>query len=74
MSRDIGAPMAATVGWLHEIGGLARGERTGDYDPAEYEMDLHNNRCGREISTREDQTCVWACRQAYEQGVLRTLR
>jgi RHS repeat-associated protein len=74
MSRNVGPPMATIVGWLHEVGGLARGEHTGDYDSVEYEMDLHNNRCGRDVSNNENQTCVWACRQAYEQGALRTLR
>lgn len=72
-SRDVGHPLSAIHGWVHEAGGIARGYYTGDYDWREYDMDMANNRCGRDLSEKDNQTCKWACMNAYQNMALTAL-
>lgn len=69
MSRDIGGPLSAFYGSTHEFLGYLRGQ-----DSAEYDMDTHNNACGRALAEKEKHTCADACLKAFDDGILKVLR
>ena len=67
MAQEIGAGQAEEVGTLHEF---CAGKAT----PADINMDLGNNKVGRDKATSESVNCEMVCLDALNNGELTVLK